>query len=509
MSFIDEFYTKLDEFTSSPFLFIGSGFSFRYLGSDDWQTLLRKYASKGDIPFERYRSKANGDWTKVGSMIAADYHTFWFESPDTKDERENYVQEMGTVSSPLKVSISKSLEELSRDNFKDGTQEEIELLSHAKIDGIITTNDDLLCERIFSSFKIYKSQQELIFSSLQEVGEIYKIHGCCTEPNSIVITEEDYEQFNERNSYLAAKLLTIFLEHPTIFIGYSITDTNVRSILSAVTKCLDQDQVNQLSERLFFIQYNADHDGEPIIDKYQFEIGGILLPLTRICTKSFVDIFKVLGSLHQKFPAALLRKIKQHIYELVQTNDPTEKINVIDFDTDTDLDKVDVVIGVGVGATIKNEKAHDSYTRFDIAEDVLKDNMNFDSNGLLDKTLPQLIKSTQWIPVCKYLQKIDLASVNHKLIAAFQRPIEEFRASNPYAYKRKPIQENFKSIQDVSLSNDAERSVKILLLLDPSILNLDELRNFLIDNFHLTRKNGDSSYFMKLVCLYDKLFYTQ
>lgn len=508
MSFKEEFYNQLDEFASSPFLFIGSGFSFKYINTENWEGLLRKYSSMMNNPFERYRSLANGSWPMVGSLIAKDYHKYWFDSPDLEDERNRNLQEMVSFSSPLKVSVSTYLREVSDMPFDPGIMTDIELLKVAKINGIITTNYDLLCEKIYPDFKVYKSQQELIFSPLQEIGEIYKIHGCCTEPNSLVITEEDYEDFNEKNAYLAAKLLTVFLEHPTIFMGYSISDKNVRSILSSIVKCLDQNQVNQLSNRLFFVEYVPSHIGEPTFDKFEFEMGGVILPLTRIRTKEYTDILGVLSTLNQKFPAALLRKIKEHIYELVSTNDPTEKIAVVDFEIDTDLDKVDVVIGVGVSG--KREKSYETFSRFDIADDILNDNKKFEPTELINKTLPKLIKATNWVPVCKYYSQIaDHENVDAKIKSAYNRPLDEWKSSNPYSYKSQSLKETYNSIENVTESNPPEKAVKIILLLEIEKIDLVVLEKFLKDNFILTQDPQHSSYFMKLVCLLDKLKYNQ
>lgn len=504
MSFKEDFYNRLDEFASSPFLFIGSGFSLKYIKTENWEGLLRKYSALMNNPFERYRSLANGNWPKVGTLIAKDYHSHWFESPDLEEEKNKNLQEMVSFSSPLKVSVSTYLKKISEKPIDPEFQTDIELLKAAKINGIITTNYDLLCEQIYPDFKVYKSQQELIFSPLQEIGEIYKIHGCCTEPNSLVITEEDYADFNEKNAYLAAKLLTVFLEHPTIFMGYSISDKNVRNILSSIVRCLDQNQVNQLSNRLFFVEYVNSHEGEPIIDKYEFEIGGAILPLTRIRTKEYTEVLSVLPVLNQKFPAALLRKIKEHIYELVSTNDPTEKIVVVDFNTDTDLDKVDVVIGVGVSG--KNEKSYETYSRFDVAEDILYDNKKFDLTELMSKTLPKLVKATSWTPVCKYyVQMSKPEEIDAKVKSAFNRPLEEWNNANPYSYKAKSIQETYNSAQEVIDANPPEKAVKMILLLEKEKIDLEVLAKFLKDNFNLTQDQQHSSYFMKLVCLYDNM----
>jgi hypothetical protein len=134
-------------------------------------------------------------------------------------------------------------------------REELDLLSKAVVDGIITTNWDTLLEDIFSDYEVFVGQDELIFSATQGIGEIYKIHGSCSRPNSLVLTDEDYTRFQERNPYLAAKLLTTFVEHPIIFLGYSLSDDNVRSVLRSIASCLTTTTIPELRNRLIFVQW--------------------------------------------------------------------------------------------------------------------------------------------------------------------------------------------------------------------------------------------------------------
>src|SRR5690242_1176204 len=98
MSFKEDFFAKLDEFPSSPFLFVGSGFSLKYIKAEKWEDLLRKYSMNMGKPFERYRSLANGDWPKVGSLIANDYHSYWFDAAELAEERQLNMQEMVSFS---------------------------------------------------------------------------------------------------------------------------------------------------------------------------------------------------------------------------------------------------------------------------------------------------------------------------------------------------------------------------------------------------------------------------
>jgi len=57
---------RLNKFEATPFLFVGSGLSLRYLGLENWEGLLRKFAKLAiddEYAFEIYRDKANAGRT--------------------------------------------------------------------------------------------------------------------------------------------------------------------------------------------------------------------------------------------------------------------------------------------------------------------------------------------------------------------------------------------------------------------------------------------------------------
>ncbi|MGP5296453.1 SIR2 family protein, partial [Psychrobacter faecalis] len=65
---------------SAPFLFIGSGFSRRYIGLPDWIGLLREFSEK---PFESYLGKTNGNTPKAALELAKDFHAEWWEKNES------------------------------------------------------------------------------------------------------------------------------------------------------------------------------------------------------------------------------------------------------------------------------------------------------------------------------------------------------------------------------------------------------------------------------------------
>lgn len=58
-------------------------------------------------------------------------------------------------------------------------------------------------------------------------------------PQLPTIEQQDYENFFKKQTYLIAKLFAYFMEHPIIFIGYSLGDENIKSILYNVTQIID------------------------------------------------------------------------------------------------------------------------------------------------------------------------------------------------------------------------------------------------------------------------------
>jgi hypothetical protein len=110
---------------------------------------------------------------------------------------------------------------------------ELEALRKIRPHAIITTNYDQFLEIVFPDYSPIVGQQ-IIRGPIVSIGEIFKIHGCASQPGSLVFTKSDYDEFMRKKKYLSAKMLTYFSEHPLLFIGYSASDPNIRAILSDI-----------------------------------------------------------------------------------------------------------------------------------------------------------------------------------------------------------------------------------------------------------------------------------
>ena len=145
--FAKQFKEHISKFSTSPFLFIGSGFSRRYLGLPTWELLLMEICVdlKLKKPYNFYKSNANSKLPKVASIIGEDFNETWWSDSNFEESRKQFASIAEIKFSPLKFEISQKIKlqnELVKNELID---KELKLLKKINIDGAITTNwDELL-----------------------------------------------------------------------------------------------------------------------------------------------------------------------------------------------------------------------------------------------------------------------------------------------------------------------------------------------------------------------------
>lgn len=500
---------------AAPFLFVGAGLSRRYAGTDGWESLLQRFATETPKPYGYYRSSAGQHLPSVASAIAEDFHELWWNEPRYSDSRAEWGDEVTQPDSALKVEASRYLKKVSTNLPTEGLYaEELELLRTAVVDGIITTNYDTVLESAFPSFKTFIGQDELLFSVSQGVGEIYKIHGCCTQPDSLILTANDYNRFEERNPYLAAKLLTIFVEHPVIFLGYSLTDENVIKILNSIVKCLTRENISELENRLIFVQW--EKDSVPSIGSHTMQVSSdIVLPVQRIVVPDFTEVFGALSALQRAFPAKLLRRLKQQVYELVATNDPNNRLFVADIDDDTDAADVDVVFGVGVKSRLGEIGYEGGVERWDLIRDVLEEESGLDSSLVLEKSLPRILRSSGNVPVFRYLFEAGAlddsgeiredAGIDPLIIARAKLNRGGLPTGGTYTKSAPEVLAGTTGVKHLFDQHGKRRTLNYVTYLDADLVDTDELLELIT---HLEPEPGDQwekTQFAKVVCFWDWL----
>lgn len=499
----DEFVDKISSVKKSPFLFLGSGFTRHYLGTPDWSGILSKFTK---YSINKYKSELGTDSLPlVATEIAKENTKDFWNLPEKDEFRKRYESQVNTSSAVLKIKISNYLNETYQE-INETYKDEIELLQSINIDGIITTNWDELAENIFPRFTRYIGQQELIFSPTYNIGEIYKIHGCITSPNSLILTEEDYEEFNKRNAYLAAKLITIFIEHPIVFLGYSLSDPNIQDLLKSIMGCLDKENVSKFQDNLIFVEWNPNDDDTFIIEKQTFMINDIPLPITKISTHDFKKVYECLKYYQRSIPANLLREYKKQFYEIVVSEKPERKLHVLSDRTVDANPEIQVVYGFGAIDKFQSAVGYTGLKPIDLYKDVIEDNGKYNATQILTKSIPELFKrGTIYLPVYKYLKNIGIngdddynrnsLGINFKL-----RHQSDFQ-SYSFVDKSKDLEQVIKEYTG-KLVWKAVVTIPWLNISDDKLPILADFINVNMTDF-LVKKNSHATDFRKLVCFYD------
>lgn len=507
---IDDFKEIIKKKKSAPFLFLGSGFTKHYLNTPDWETLLSHFSSRHINAY--YTSLNTKDLSKVATEIAQECNKNFWALPDDDEYKKSFQDKATNISSVLKDKIAKYLVRYTLEEPDEKYSEELDLLSKLSIDGVITTNWDDFCERQFPKFNKYVGQKELLFSkSIVNIGEIYKIHGCMREPESLVLTHEDYADFNKRNAYLAAKLITIFIEHPIVFIGYSMNDNNIKSILTSIVQCLDQNKIGLLQNNLFFVEWNSDSNAEMEVERFDMLMSeGVTLPVIRIKTHEFKPVYECLATFERQMSADMLRFYKQQFYEIIYSEKPEKKLYVLP-EKEIEANKdIQFVCGFGTIAKYQSAVGYTGLKARDIFRDIVFENGNYESETLLTKTIPELRKGTRYIPIYKYLRAVGINSEddykNNQLglnMILLRQP--DFCAYNFDEGKKKLSLDN-------ALKSYPEAIWKICALIPYLSLDdedLPKLQHFIEENFNSFLISGNkkskqySTHFKKLICFYD------
>lgn len=506
--------SHFESFQTSPYLFIGSGLSRRYLRLPTWYDLLEEFTSGLGLPYEfgYYASQVQGNLPKLASVLAEEFHRFWWTSEKYENNRRKYkIEAQIDTQQPFKIELAIFINEKSVQDER--FNQEIELLKKVVIDGIITTNWDTFTQELLSDFETFIGQYQLLFTDNASIGEIYKIHGCVSKPNSIIVTEEDYDNFHKKNKFLAAKLFTIFAEHPIVFLGYSISDSNIISILNSIVECVDNHNIDKLRDRLVFVEW-VSGIGDPQVLDGHIVIENLPLPIKHVRLDSFIPLFEILSSLKQRLPIKILRKCKKAVYELVKTKNPVNTILVGDLDSVKNEEDIEFVIGVGV-ANQYSEQGYIGISNSDIFEDVIFENKPWSPEIVIKDVIPKLFKGNIYLPIYKYLRTsgelddngnlIDSGTHNVKLVDAVKKKDIRTYYSSSVTYLRKKdyIANKFASIGELEVSFEFRHVLLYIPFLKIENINLDELSNFLRRHYNDTTKTITD--FKKIVCLYDYL----
>ncbi|WP_405124410.1 SIR2 family protein [Pseudomonas alloputida] len=408
---IEEFIGK---YRNHPIFFVGTGVSLRYLTqSYTWDGLLRKISCdlRGTDEFY-YDIKADCDvdgefrYDKVATKLE---EVFNREVGQDRDGPLKFVNDIfyenmksGVNVSRLKIYISHLLCDTT---IKDGYADELAALKRASknIGSIITTNYDRFLEGFFEFSPLIGN--DILLSN--PYGSVYKIHGCVEHPTKIIISEADYEAFFARYELIRAQLLSLFIHNPIVFLGYSVSDENIKALLRTIFTYVkpNSEHAKKIRENFLLVEYEAGSDSTEIAE-HDIDLEGFssTIRINKIKTDNFSAVYEAISSLMLPVTAMDVRKVQNIVKEIFAGGE----IKVTITEDLESLKNSDKILAIGSARTIQ-------YQYFTISEMIgnyfkILEESNYQLLELINK---QKIQSSQFFPVfgfskvCKTLVEED------------------------------------------------------------------------------------------------------
>lgn len=511
----------ISRFNTTPFLFAGAGITRRYFDLPGWEDLLRQFAARINpdrFAYQAYKARAemadcpNGVLPMVASLIQKDFDEKWYSDEGIRSLDEQGLRLVDSGVSPFKAEIAALITSSSVSNPEYVEEiKKLKSISKKNLAGVITTNYDLFFETLFEDYKSYVGQDELVFSPIQGIAEIYKIHGSVSKPDSIVINDQDYQTFYDKGKYLAAKLMTIFMEYPIIFIGYSITDSNIRNILKDIVACLPGSKFEKLQERFVFIEHKRGIQNA-VVSSHSIDLDGRILNMTKITTDNFKPIFDAIGTKKAGISVKLLRRFKEEIYTYVVTAEPGPLMQVAELE-DGKIDEDKLCVSIGLTSTtgeygLKNLIDANLWYRDIITYEL--DALGFSYKQRLDLSFATTFKGLNGLfPVHKYLAQVegDYPVVRSHAANSF----EELISATIREWRKYVAQ--YDSVFDLweTEKGDPIKAVRLLSCLPEQKIKTEELYNVLHEilitdeNALLRSDGGFSTNLKRLIRIYDYL----
>ena len=486
----------ISQYRNHPILFVGTGISLRYLKSSyTWDNLLSKVAFELTGNPEYYfdiksQCHINGkfDYLKVASIIEEKFNVDLQKDRNGKFKRIN---DIFYESMAKEINISRFkiyiAELFSKLEFREDKAEELKTLKKIRknIGSVITTNYDGLIEEIFEFTKLIGNN--ILLSN--PYGSVYKIHGCFENPDKIIITENDYKEFDNKYELIRAQLLSLFIHNPIIFLGYSVGDDNIKQILRTIFSYVEPNSelAGKIKNNFLLVEYGKDINNE-IISEHDIVLEGELtIRINKLRTDNFSAIYDSISNLHLPVTALDIRKVQNIVKEIYSGGDI--KVSITE-DLDT-LKNGDKILAIGSTKTI-------SY-HYETAPELLSnyfkiiDESNKQLLFLIDK---YKIQSTQYFPIFGF------DKINSELKTA--EKLKRQQVENIESYIRSMIpqcQIKHDSIVEIMADEHISQSFKINAIIWNTFhdnVQLDEVEDFLKNYTSKT-----STDYRRLLSVYD------
>ena len=494
---IKEFFAN---YKNHPILFIGSGFSLRYLeNSYNWPNLIKKIAIdlfENHEPYHDLVAECTNEQECNLPLLAEKLEEIFNKKTaadrDGKFKEINDIfynnAEQGINLSRFKIYVAYLLKDII---YKADIEDEINELKNTSknLSAIITTNYDKLCEEIFKFTPLVGNN--ILLSN--PYGSIYKIHGCVDEISKIIITNKDYEYFENKYQLIRAQLLSLFIHNPIIFIGYKVGDENIIKILSTIFSYISPNSeiAQRIKSNFLLVERGEGADANLILDHDIVISDRTTIRINKIKTNNFLSIYQGISELDLPVSAIDIRKV-QSVFKEITTQG---KIKVSISDDIDNINNNEKILVVGSIHHVKYE-FHNNTDLITNYFNIIK-NKKSEILPVIDKLQ---INKNHWFPIYGFstinnnIEKTESLKINQNHL--IQKKITSLKTG------AKVI---FNDIDQIVSSPEISNYKKIDCIIFNVINSTININSF--ERFLKSYPNKSQSNYKSMLCIYDRIKY--
>ncbi|MBU1370347.1 MAG: SIR2 family protein [Bacteroidetes bacterium] len=199
--------------------FIGAGFSKAVLNNGftdialSWGELLETVAKQLDIGYENIW-KEGVSYPEIATKLCETY---------SKKANKTYEEALRRIKKEIAKLTSWYPDKEQRAKFSPN-------LNNLNLSWVITTNYDLVVESLLTGNSVPLGPNDPLMAPIGVVP-VFHLHGIRTNPEEIIIVQEDYVGLFRPTEYRQIKLALMIKESTMLIIGYGLGDVNVLTAL--------------------------------------------------------------------------------------------------------------------------------------------------------------------------------------------------------------------------------------------------------------------------------------
>ncbi|WP_432398526.1 hypothetical protein ACRQ5B_07740 [Pseudarthrobacter sp. L19] len=213
----------------------------------------------------------------------------------------------------------------------------------------------------------------------------------------------------------------------------------------------------------------------------------------------------------------MLRQVKEQVYDLVSTSKSKGSLLVRDIAEDVDPSTIEIVIGVGIRQKLALNGLV-GWSRMHLLNEVL--NRDLLGNAEAMETVSTQVLQNHLMggtnaPIYYYLEnagRLDAHGNLHNEDSLHERVKQRAKTSyealtsvDLISKKNRLLAEGCDSFSVLALVEDPHLTLSILPAISPQKIDLEELRQFLLDHVETDAQGKPTTVWAKAVCLYDVL----